>query len=129
MSLRAILVVNGRSGKVIKANQRSEILFGYNRSELIGMPVELLLPADKRTLHVKQRVGFLRSIRKREIGYHPPIFALRKDGSQVELIVGLNSTTATEDVMVICSPVAEFAELGTSAGSDTDREEFSSSQS
>ena len=61
---------------------------------------EELVPEDVRSLHVKQRTGFLNSIRKREIGYHPPIFAKRKDGSRIELNIGLTATPTSDDVEV-----------------------------
>jgi len=39
------------------------------------------------------------------MGYHPPIEALRKDGSKIWLEIGLTATQASEDVMVVCRPV------------------------
>jgi PAS domain S-box-containing protein len=107
ISLEGVLIVQGRTGVILDANAQCEALFGYTRAELIGMVVEQLLVPDQLELHVKQRQGFLRSIRKREIGYHPPIHAVRKDGSLVELVVGLTSSTASEEVMVVCSLASE----------------------
>ena len=107
-----VLIVDGHSGKVLHANDQCEDFFGYSAHELIGMPVEKLLSEEKRELHVKQRHGFLRSIRKREIGYHPPIFALQKDGNTMELVIGLIATSTTDDVMVICTKMSEAMAKG-----------------
>jgi len=102
-----ILIVDGRTGKILQANEQCEELFGYGHRELVGMDVEQLIDPDLKSKHIKLREGFLRSIRKREIGYHPPIFALRKDGSKVEMVIGLTSTANTDDVMVICTEYAK----------------------
>jgi PAS domain S-box-containing protein len=98
-----ILIVDGRTGKSNQANKHCAQLYGYSVSELLNIEVEKLLDPELRNKHVGLRLGFLRSIRKREIGYHPPIFAMRKDGSKIELVIGLTSSTTTDEVMVICT--------------------------
>lgn len=100
---QSVLVVDGRSGIIRQANKRSADLFGYSVEELIGLKVEQLVPAEQRDIHVAYRIGFLRSVRKREMGYHPPIVALRKDGSKLEIAIALTATVANDDVMVVCS--------------------------
>jgi PAS domain S-box-containing protein len=107
ISPEGILIIQGRTGRILDANKQCETLFGYKIEELVGMVVESLLLPDQEDLHIKLRQGFLRSIRKREIGYHPPIHAKRKDGTMVELVVGLTSSTASEEVMVVCSLASE----------------------
>lgn len=102
LSPSGIVVVDGRTGKILQFNAPAAEMFGYAPEEFRGMEVEQLVPPDRRELHIKQRLGFLTSIRKREIGYHPPIFALKKDGSLLEMDIGLIATTATDDVMVVC---------------------------
>ena len=106
LSQDAIVVADGRTGKIKQVNDRCEDLFGYSRRELVGMEVEQLIEPELREKHIKLRQGFLRSIRKREIGYHPPIFAVRKDGQLIELVIGLTSTANSDDVMVICTEYA-----------------------
>jgi PAS domain S-box-containing protein len=98
----AIVLANGRSGRILKANHQASVIFGYTLRELVGLPVEALVPSDLHDIHVKYRQGFLHNVRKREMGYHPPIQAVRKDGSLVELDIALTATAATDDVMVVC---------------------------
>jgi PAS domain S-box-containing protein len=80
-------------------------MFGYSPRELVGHEVEMLVLPEVRDVHVAYRNGFLNSVRKREMGYHPPIEALRKDGSTIWLDIALTATQATDDVMVVCRPV------------------------
>lgn len=106
----AILVINGRSGRIERANNQSLLLFGYTQRELIGAEMELLIPDELKTIHVAYRHGFLTSVRKREMGYHPPINAKCKDGRLVQLDIALTATSATDDVMVVCKPSLETVE-------------------
>ncbi len=101
-SPEAILVINGQTGRIERVNNQAVVLFGYTLKELIGHAMELLIPSDLKKVHVTYRQGFLNSVRKREMGYHPPIHAQRKDGSLVQLDIALTATAATEDVMVVC---------------------------
>jgi PAS domain S-box-containing protein len=98
----AVLLINGRSGRILKANNQAMMLLGYSPRELLNQTMEMLVPPEIRTKHVGLRNGFLNSIRKREMGYHPPIFALTKDGRELELEIALTATAATDDVMVVC---------------------------
>lgn len=98
----AILIIDGRTGVIGKANNNAEILFGYSMKDLLGMSMESLVPEDKQEVHPLLRAGFLRSTRKREIGYHPPIFALRSDGSVLPIEIALTASQSSDEVMVVC---------------------------
>lgn len=105
----AVLVIHGRSGRILKVNNQALLLFGYPPRELLGRQVEILIPDELQKKHVNLRMGFLNSVRKRELGLHPPIEALRKDGSPVLLEIALTATAATDDVMVVCRPAISAA--------------------
>ncbi len=104
LSPEAVFVVNGRSGTILKANNQASILLGYAPSELLGASVEMLIDPDLQSKHVFLRQGFLNSVGKRELGYHPPIEAITKSGESIIIDVALTATMATDDVMVICRP-------------------------
>lgn len=108
----AVFVINGHSGRILKCNNRALTMFGYSPRELIGHEMELLVSPEIRTVHIAYRKGFLNSVRKREMGYHPPIEALRKDGSTILLEIALTATQATDDVMVVCRPVSADSVAG-----------------
>jgi PAS domain S-box-containing protein len=98
----AIFLVAGRSGRILKANNNAVLMFGYSPRELIGMVMEELIVPNKRGIHELYRTNFLNSTRKREMGYHPPIHALCKDGTKLRLDIALTATKKTDDVMVVC---------------------------
>lgn len=97
-----IFVIQGQTGKIISANNVVFQTLGYSARELIGQTMEMLVPLELQTIHVAYRKGFLSSVRKREMGYHPPIKATCKDGSSIDLDIALTATQATDDVMVLC---------------------------
>jgi len=98
----AILLIEGRSGRILKVNNRALMILGYSPRELLNHPMEMLLDPEIRTKHVGLRRGFLSSVRKREMGYHPPITAYTKGGKLVQFDIALTATASTDDVMVVC---------------------------
>jgi PAS domain S-box-containing protein len=115
----AVFLVAGQSGRILKVNNNAITMFGYTPRELVGMVMEELIMPNRRAIHEKYRVGFLNSVRKRELGYHPPIFAMRKDGTKIQLDIALTATVKTDDVMVVCRQVNLFGEPETSKGDAT----------
>ncbi len=67
-------------GLIVQLNARAEELFGYARSELIGQPVEVLVPARLRAQHQRHRAGHGRGSKSLMMGMALP--CLRKDGSE-----------------------------------------------
>lgn len=109
---QAVLVVDGRSGLIKDVNAVACQLFGFSRDRLIGMSVEELVPEEYRAHHAAYRLGFLSSVRKREMGYHLPIYGLRADGSQIEVSIALTASTVDDDVMVVCNERSAWAMKG-----------------
>lgn len=108
----AILVVEGRTGIILRVNNQAVNLFGYTMRELIGASMEILVPDEIKNIHESYRLGFLNSVRKREMGYHPLINAICKDGGTVSLDIALTATSATDDVMVVCRVAAQEVDSG-----------------
>jgi PAS domain S-box-containing protein len=86
-------------------------MFGYAHEAFIGRSVEDLVPHSYRRVHPAYRIGFLTSTRKREMGYHPPIFALRADGKEIEIKVALTASPDDDTVMAVCRQFAEWDAL------------------
>lgn len=102
-SPNAVLVINGTTGFIRQVNERAAEMFGYAAGDLVGRSMEDLVPVKFRAIHPAYRLGFLNSVRKREMGYHPPIVALRGDGAEVEMAIALTASEADDEVMVVCT--------------------------
>jgi PAS domain S-box-containing protein len=109
--IAAVFVVDGRTGIIHQANSRAEELFGYERNQLVGRSVEELVPEQHRMIHPAYRIGFLSNRRKRDMGYHPPIYGLRSDGAKIEMAIALTATPVDDEIMVVCTEYSVWAGL------------------
>jgi anti-anti-sigma factor len=83
-------------GALALANRRLERMFGYMHGELLGQPVESLIPADLRTAHRSHRAGYAQAPRARPMGAGARLVGLRKDGATFPVEVSLSPVpTAT----------------------------------
>jgi PAS domain S-box-containing protein len=96
----AILTVDG--GRIRTANEQVERLFRWSRTELVGQPVEVLLPARVRAQHVVDRIEFQKHPHVRRMGEGRQLTALRKDGTQFPVEVSLSPLQGNGDQIVIC---------------------------
>lgn len=92
-------------GQIVLVNREIERLFGYVREELLGKPVELLVPARFHGTHAGDRREFTASPKVRAMGAGRELFGRRKDGSEVPLEVGLTPVITDEGVFVLASVV------------------------
>jgi len=81
-------------GKIHLANGEAERLFGYGPNEMVGLPLENLLPASARTAHVAHREGFVKAPQNRRMGADRNLTGLTKDGREIAVEVGLASIHA-----------------------------------
>src|SRR5262245_23652461 len=77
----AMVIVN-RLGEIVLVNTQTENVFGYSRAELLGKPVEMLVPNRFNQIHSAHRSGFFAEPRLRPMGAGLDLFGLRKDGSE-----------------------------------------------
>jgi PAS domain S-box-containing protein len=83
-------------GTLALANARLEVMFGYEHAELIGRPVESLIPADLQAAHRDHRAAYAQAPRARPMGAGARLVALRKDGTTFPAEISLSPvTTAT----------------------------------
>ncbi|WP_096458546.1 PAS domain S-box protein [Sulfurifustis variabilis] len=97
------MVMIDQDGRILLANRELEALFGYEREEVIGQPVELLVPERSRALHPDQRRGFFADPRARTMGAGRELYGRRKDGRQVPVEIGLNPIVTNEGVLCLAS--------------------------
>jgi PAS domain S-box-containing protein len=107
----AILQVNA-AGRILLINDQAEKLFGYRREELVGQPVELLLPEHYRTAHVEQRRRYFEHPATRPMGTNLNLTLLRKNGTivAVDICIGYHRTEQ-EYVIVAVRDVTERRRL------------------
>jgi PAS domain S-box-containing protein len=96
----ATVIVDG-DGRVVRINAQAERLFGYAREELLGRPVELLLPERFRRGHMRHRASYLAAPRARPMGTDLDLYARRKDGSEVPVEISLSPLETAEGTLVI----------------------------
>ena len=96
----AVVLANAEGG-ILLVNAGAEKLFGYSREELIGQPVEMLLPQRFRASHPGYRVAYGRQTEARAMGKGRDLFALRKDGSEVPVEIGLNPIETPQGPLVL----------------------------
>ena len=85
----AMLIVDG-SGRVTLANGQAARMFGYAREELLGKPIEDLMPARFRERHVAHRMGYMKEPRLRPMGEGRELFGVRRDGSEFPIEISLS---------------------------------------
>ena len=96
----AMVIVNQR-GKILFVNAQMEKLFGYSREELIDMSVDQLVPERFRAKHAGFRKEFFRGPQARSMGGGRDLYALRKDGAEFPVEIGLNPIETEEGIWVL----------------------------
>jgi len=89
-------------GVIVLVNRKAEEIFDYSRDELIGRPIEVLMPDRFRARHVGNRADFMRHLETRSMGVGRSLFGLRKDGTEFPVEIGLNPIIRNEKVRVLC---------------------------
>jgi protein-histidine pros-kinase len=101
-----IVMVNA-TGRIVLANSTAEHLFRYDRGELRGSQVEMLLPQRYRAAHVGHRAGFFNQPRVREMGAGLELHGLRKDGTEFPVEISLSPLRTEEGGTLVMSAVRD----------------------
>lgn len=104
----AMVMINS-SGRIEMVNLQAERVFGYARNELIGQPVEILLPQRLKEQHPALRQAYFAEPQSRPMGIGRELFARRKDGSEFPVEIGLNPIDTEEGTMVL-SAIVDISE-------------------
>lgn len=103
----ATVIVNVQ-GLIQMTNTQTEKLFGYTRDQLLGKPVEILIPTELRNKHVHHRADFAKSSKVRAMGVGIELNAVKKDGSMFPVEISL-SPIQTEEGMLISASVRDIS--------------------
>lgn len=104
----ATLIID-REGVVVLASEQSKKLFGYEQSEIVGQPVEMLIPRRYRYTHPEQRRKFMDAPSHRAMGSGLELTGLCKDGREIPVEVSL-CTIESEDGLLVVSAVRDISE-------------------
>jgi PAS domain S-box-containing protein len=98
------MVIIDSEGAVIHVNAQTERLFGIPRGEIIGQPIELLIPPRFRGAHPGHRRGYFHDPRPRPMGAAGvKLYGLRRDGSEFPAEVSLSPMTIMDETLVIAA--------------------------
>jgi PAS domain S-box-containing protein len=103
------MVMISAAGRIEMVNAQAEIVFGYARSEMLGKPVEMLVPERFRGHHPGLRRSFFSDPKSRPMGEGRDLYGLRNDGSEFPVEIGLNPIETDEGPMVL-SAIVDISE-------------------
>ena len=102
----AVVIIDA-DGAIVQVNSQAEKLFGYRREELVGRPIELLMPERSRSSHVAQRQAYYADMHTRPMGNGLDLFGLRKDGREFPIDVSI-SPLRTEAATLVASSIRDM---------------------
>jgi PAS domain S-box-containing protein len=103
------IVIVDQAGRIVRSNTRLAQMFGYSASELVGQPLEMLLPDRFRAAHGGHRVNYFSAPRARSMGLGLDLYGLRKDGFEFPVEISLSpiETAAGSAAMALVTDISE----------------------
>jgi PAS domain S-box-containing protein len=95
------MIIVDPTGRIALANARTQALFGYASAELVGQPVELLVPPSRRARHLQHRAAYAAAPEDRHLGPAMGLRGLRRDGTEVAVEISLSSISWEDGVMTL----------------------------
>jgi PAS domain S-box-containing protein len=104
----AVIAVD-REGKILHVNTQTEAMFGYSREELIGQPIEVLVPERYHGRHQHHRGDYAEQPKIRRMGAGLNLYGRRRDGSEFPVEISL-SPVETESGMLVLSAIRDISD-------------------
>ena len=103
------MVIAGDDGRIVLVNTQTEKLFGYKREELLGQPVEVLVPERFWSHHQAHRSHYMTNPQTRNMGAGSELFGLKKDGTEFPVEISL-SPQQTDEGILVSSTIRDITE-------------------
>jgi diguanylate cyclase (GGDEF)-like protein/PAS domain S-box-containing protein len=94
-----------QNGAITYSNHLADTIFGYEKNELIGMPIETLVPKKFHAKHKVHRDQYIASPALRPMGTLQNLVGMRKNGEEFQIDVGLNPVWLERGTTIICSVI------------------------
>jgi protein-histidine pros-kinase len=95
------IILANKTGRIVLVNEQALRMFGYTREELLGKPVEVLLPERFHPTHVGHRAQYFSAPKSRSMGVGLELFGRRKDGTEFPVEISLSPLQIEEDTLVL----------------------------
>jgi PAS domain S-box-containing protein len=95
------MVIVGEDGRIELVNTHAETLFGYPRQEMVGQPVEMLVPPRYRSGHERHRRGYAAAPATRPMGAGLDLYGRRKDGTEFPVEISLSPLETAHGPMTV----------------------------
>lgn len=96
----AIVIINGL-GRIVLLNSQAEVVFGHPRAELLGQPIETLLPERFHAAHVGHRSSYFAQPRTRSMGAGLELYGQRRNGEEFPVEISLSPLQTEEGTMAM----------------------------
>lgn len=105
----ALVIVN-QNGEIVDTNAQAEKLFGYSHDEMVGKPIELLVPAAMKGAHAKYRDKYLHNPQSRFMGSRLSLMAAHKNGGNLPVDISLNPMQGFSEIYIIAA-IRDISEI------------------
>lgn len=97
------IIIADEKGRIVVVNQAAERLFGYRRDELVGQPIERLVPDAAAARHVALRDGYIAHSTTRAMGSGLELLGRRKDASLVPVEISLSPLADADGLLIVAA--------------------------